>query len=118
MLTTSRGTKNVRMARWFSCLAVATALLYAGTVRAEGEKRPTKEVPSFGILRAPAPEQARSQALDWLKGVGKTDETTAKAFDAIWASDRTLLDKMTATLELGDADAKKLLDEARDPNTP
>jgi hypothetical protein len=85
-------------------------------VQAEGEKRPAKEVPSFGILRAPAPDAARSQALDWLKGVGKADETTIKKFEEAWASDRPLLDKVTATLELGDADAKKLLDEARDPS--
>src|SRR5207249_4242949 len=82
------------------------------------EKKPAKEVPSFGILRAPAPEQARSQALDWLKGVGKSDEKTIKEFDAVWASDRTLLDKVTATLELGDPAAKKLMDETRDPNMP
>ena len=107
----------MQLARWILS-AASVALLCGGVALADGEKRPTKEVPSFGILRAPAPEQARSQALDWLKGVGKTDETTTKAFDAIWASDRTLLDKMTATLELGDADAKKLLDEARDPNMP
>jgi hypothetical protein len=88
----------------------------SATVLAEGEKKPTKEVPSFGILRAPAPETARSQALDWLKGVGKADATTQQ-FKEVWDSDRPLLDKVSATLELGDADAKKLLDEARDPGT-
>ena len=94
-------------------------LLYGGTLLAgEGEKKIAKDVPSFGILRAPAPEAARSQALDWLKGVGKTDETTQKAFDAVWASEQTLLEKVTATLELGDADAKKLLAETADPSTP
>jgi hypothetical protein len=94
-------------------------LLYGGTLLAgEGEKKIAKEVPSFGILRAPAPEAARSQALDWLKGVGKTDETTQKAFDVVWASEQTLLEKVTATLELGDAEAKKLLAETADPSTP
>jgi hypothetical protein len=109
----------VRLARWFLSPAVATALLCGGTaLAADGEKKAAKELPSFGILRAPAPEQARSQAQDWLKGVGKSDEKTMKEFDAVWTSDRTLLDKVTATLELGDASAKKLLDETRDPSTP
>ena len=109
----------MRLARWILSPAVTAALLWGGTaLEADGEKKPANEVPSFGILRAPAPEAARSQAQDWLKGVGKTDETTTKAFDAIWASDQTLLDKVTATLELGDPEAKKLLDAARDPNTP
>jgi hypothetical protein len=107
------------LASWILAPAVATALLAGGTVlAAEGEKKATRELPSFGILRAPAAEQARSQAQDWLRGVGKTDEKTIKEFDAMWASDRTLLDKVTATLEMGDADAKKLLNEARDPASP
>jgi len=109
----------VRLARWILSPAVAAALLCGGTAfAADGEKKAAKEVPSFGILRAPAPEQARSQAQDWLKGVGKSDEKTMKEFDAVWTSDRTLLDKVTATLELGDAQAKKLLDETRDPSAP
>jgi hypothetical protein len=84
---------------------------------AEDAKRP-KEVASFGTLRAPAPEEARSQALAWLKGVGKSDATTQKDFDHIWSDDRPLLDKVADTLTLGDAEAAKLLVEARDPNTP
>ena len=109
----------MRVSRWFSTAAVAAALLYGGTALAgDGEKKAAKEVPSFGILRAPAPEAARSQALDWLKGVGKTDAKTTQEFDAVWASDRTLLDKVIATFELGDQSAKKLLADAADPGTP
>ncbi len=108
----------MRLARWILSPAVALGLLWGGVVLAEGEKKPAKELPSFGILRTAVPEQARSQSLDWLKGVGKTDETTMKQFDAIWASDRAVLDKVTATLELGDPEAKKLLDEIRDPSAP
>jgi hypothetical protein len=99
--------------------ALAAAFLYgSGAVLAEGEKKPAREVPSFGILRASAQETARSQALDWLKGVGKADATTEKQFNEEWASDRPVLDKVLNTLRLGDADAKKLLDEASDGNTP
>jgi hypothetical protein len=97
---------------------MAFALLCGGgRALAAGKDKAPKELTSFGILHAPALEEARSQAGAWLKGVGKTDETTTKAFDAIWASDRLILDKVTDTLVLGDAEAAKLLAEARDPNT-
>jgi hypothetical protein len=85
---------------------------------ADGANKSAREVPSFGILRAAAPEAARSQALDWLKSAGKTDEKTIQEFDKLWTSDQSILDKVTATLELGDAEAKKLLAETRDPATP
>jgi hypothetical protein len=92
--------------------------LWGGTARADAEKKPPKELASFGTFRAPAQDEARSQALDWLKGVGKADATNLKEFEAVWASDASVFDKVAKTLALGDADAKKLLDEARDPNTP
>ena len=100
-----------------SCLAVAVALCLsgAGAARADAEKRP-RELVSFGTLRAASIDEARSQASNWLKGVGKTDATTQKAFDAIWAeADRPVLDRVAATLALGDAGAARLLQEARDP---
>ena len=104
--------------RCFLIPALAVALLCGGgRALAESKNKPAKELASFGVLRATAPETARGQALDWLKGVGKTDATTIKAFDAVWASDRQLLDKVADTLALGDAEAAKLLNEARDPNT-
>jgi len=86
-------------------------------VQAESEKKPLKDLPSFSVLRAPAPETARGQALAWLKGVGKADAATQKAFEELWASDRPLLDKVSGTLALGDPAAAQLLKEARDPDT-
>jgi hypothetical protein len=59
-------------------------------------------------------EAARSQAQDWLKGVGKTDAATQKAFDAIWSTDRPVIDRVADTLVLGDPAAGTLLAEARD----
>jgi len=108
----------VRQAWWFSTAALAFLLLGGAASAGDVEKKPPKETSSFGTLRATAPDAARSQALDWLKGVGKTDEATQKAFAAVWDSDRPLLDKVAETLTLGDADAAQLLAEARDPNTP
>lgn len=76
-----------------------------------------KEVAGFGMFRAPSADAARAQAQDWLKSINKTDDATQQAFKAIWdADDRTLLDKVTETLAIGNADAAKLLKEARDLN--
>ncbi len=108
----------MRLAWWFSTAALVFLLWGGGVRAADVEKKPPKETSSFGMLRASTPDTARSQALDWLKGVGKTEEATQKAFAAIWDSDRALLDKVAETLALGDADAAQLLTEARDPNVP
>jgi len=98
-------------------LAVCGAMLCAGQATADEATKVPKEIASFGILRATAPEVARSQAEEWLKSVGKTDAASQKAFADLWASDRTLLDKVADTLTLGSPDARKLLDEARDPKS-
>jgi hypothetical protein len=108
----------VRQACWFSAAALAFLLWGGGATAADVEKKPPKETSSFGTLRAPSSDAARGQALDWLKGVGKTDEATQKAVAAVWDSDRPLLDKVAETLALGDADAAQLLAEARDPSIP
>ena len=52
----------------------------------------------------------------WLKGVGKNDAATTQAFDKTWSGDRPLLDKVAATLALGNPAAAQLLKEARDPD--
>jgi hypothetical protein len=98
-------------------LALPLLLVGSGRVQAGAEKSPLKDQPSFSQLQAPTPEAARSQALTWLKAVGKTDAATQKAFDELWASDRLLLDKVSGTLALGDPAAAQLLQEARDPDT-
>jgi len=109
----------VSLCRSFSALALAALLSGSGGLAlAQAEKKPPKELASFGTLRAPAPEAARSQALDWLKGVGKADDTTNKRFNEIWDQDRPTLDRVADTLTLGNDEARKLLADARDPNTP
>src|SRR4051812_35437926 len=100
--------------KWHLGLAVALALL-GGPVFADTAKKGGKEEATFGALKAPDAAEARKQAEDWLKSTGKMD---AAKFKAIWDADSTLLEKVTATLVLGDADAAKLLAEARDPEAP
>jgi tetratricopeptide (TPR) repeat protein len=102
-----------------SVLSLALALLCGGSLLADDAgKKPVKELPSFGVLRAPAEDAVRAQAQEWLKGAGKSDASIQKSFDELWAGDRPLLDKVSGTLTLGDAAAAQLLREARDPDTP
>jgi hypothetical protein len=88
----------------------------ADVPKAEADKKPAREAASFGILEAMSPEVAQAKSLEWFKATGKADDAGMKAFEAIWAGDKSVLDRVTETLTLGDADAKKLLDEARDPS--
>src|SRR5438034_3243643 len=115
---TDQGERKVNLCRWLSAVALGTLLVGGGSAFAEPEKKPAKEIASFGALRAPSSEAARSQALDWLKGAGKADASTVKAFDALWSGDSPLLDKVAGTLAAGDDDARKLLAEAGDAAAP
>jgi hypothetical protein len=100
-------------------LALALTVPLLGALSVQGaERKAPKELASFGMLQTVSPEAARSQALDWLKGVGKTDAASLKAFDAIWKTDRPLIDRVGDTLALGDPAAAKLLTEARDAAKP
>jgi hypothetical protein len=99
--------------RWIHgrlAVAAAALLVSGGLLLAEETK---KETAIFGSLEAVSVETAKAKAAEWLKSTGKDD---AKAFDAIWAADKTVLDKVSETFSLGDTEAAKLLKDARDPN--
>jgi hypothetical protein len=103
--------------RFYRRFAAAVALALVGAALAPAaDRKPIKDLPSFGLLKGVTADEARAQALDWLQAAGKTDAAARQAFDAIWKTDRSLLDKVAATLALGDAEAARLLDEARDPD--
>jgi hypothetical protein len=104
----------VTLIRWLSAPALAILILGSGTLRADAEKKTSKDSPSFGTLRSTDRETARNQAEAWLKGVGKADDATMQAFNVIWADKgRAVLDQVTATLILGDAEARKLLSDVK-----
>ncbi len=108
---------------WFFTLAVAAPLAGVGAASADdatpGRGKATKDANSFGVVRTPSAEEARGQALAWLKGVGKTDAAAQQKFDAIWGDDeRTVLDRVADTLALGDAAAATILTAARDATQP
>jgi len=108
---------SVTFSRWIPVVAAALLLMGSSTVRADTEKKTTKEESSFGALKGLDSVEAQKQAEAWLKGV-KKDATTQTKFKAIWATDRPTVDKIAATLVLGDADAAKLLTDARDSDGP
>jgi hypothetical protein len=95
--------------------ALCGALLCTASATADEAKKSSKEAATFGTLRSADPVAVRAQAEAWLKEAGKADAATQQAFADIWGGDRTVLDKVADTLALGSPDAKKLLDEARDP---
>jgi hypothetical protein len=99
---------------------LAAALMAAPTAAAlaDTEKKPAREESSFGALKGIDAAEARKQADAWLASVKKTDAGTKAKVQALWASDRPLLDKVSGTLALGDADAARLLAEARDDSAP
>jgi len=110
----------MKLLHWRHAVVALSALALCATagLAEEPVKEKKKEAASFGTLESLAPDAAKAKAAEWLKEVGKNDADTMKKFDAIWASEKTLLDRIGDTLVLGDADAGRLLDEARDPNQP
>jgi hypothetical protein len=102
----------VTVRKWLTTVAVAAGLSLGSVVSASaGEKAEY----TFGTLRAATPEAAKAQAEAWLKKTGKFDQA---AYDKIWAEGETsVLDRTLATLELGSADAKAVMDVARNAAT-
>jgi hypothetical protein len=75
-----------------------------------------KALQNFGSLTLLPADEARAQVDAWLKSIGKTDDATRKAVDAIWGDDdRSILDRVTESLLIGSPEAKQLLSETRDP---
>jgi tetratricopeptide (TPR) repeat protein len=109
------------MPRWnvrVSLCSLALVLLGSAPLLADdAARKPAKETSSFSALRAPTTDAVRAQAQAWLKDAQKTDAATQKAFDALWTSDRPLLDKVVRTFALGNPAVAQLLKEARDPET-
>lgn len=99
-------------------LALSLTLLFSLPLAADTGEKALNEVASFGTLESPSVEVVKQQAADWLKSVGKTDAASTKAFEAIWSTERPVLDKVTKTLVLGDEKAAKLMAEVSKPDAP
>ena len=108
----------MKLIRWTRIVLASFAVtILAVSVRADESRPAARDKIVFGELRAPSTDDARAQALAWLKRAGVVEEPLLKEFDAIWASDRSIFDKVTATLEL-DCETKGILTDARNPNAP
>jgi hypothetical protein len=103
--------------RWLAVTTVAL-LVSSPIVRAAEDKKPAKDSSSFGALKATEAAEARKQVDAWLVTVGKADAATQAKVKVIWEADRPLLDKVSSTIALGDADAAKLMAEGRDDSRP
>jgi hypothetical protein len=64
-------------------------------------------------LKSPTQEEARAQALKWLKAEGKSDAASLQKFKKLWDSERPLVDKVSETLSLGSKAAAEELEKAR-----
>jgi len=99
---------------WLSSAALAILLVAGGQAFAQD----TKKTFGFGTLDAPSAESVKTQAQAWLKAAGKTDADTTAKFEAIWQSDRPVLDRLADSFALGNADAAKLIADARNTLAP
>jgi hypothetical protein len=100
-------------ARLFAVLA--GAVLFAQGSQAFGND--TRKTPvRFGSLENPSTEVVRARAEAWLKEAVKGDAAKMQQFQTIWKNaDRTVLERVSDTLALGNADAAKLIADARNP---
>jgi hypothetical protein len=97
-----------------TCTGLALAILLGCGATTSVQAADIKPSPAtFGSLQSVTPDAAREQALAWLKTTNKSDADSLKAFDAIWNSDRAVLDKVAETFGLGDPQAAALLADAR-----
>jgi hypothetical protein len=100
------------------CAALALAA-FGYNAHAAERSTSKKDAYTFGTLQSPALVKVRLDAANWLKETGKY-EANRQAFDALWADENksSLLDKVAGTFALGDADAARLLAEAKNPLSP
>lgn len=103
-----------------AAVALSALALSAAPTLAEEPANDTKKetIVSFGTLETLSPDAAKAKAAEWLKSVGKNDADTLKKFEAIWATELPTLEKVGETLVLGDADAARLMADARDASQP
>ncbi len=96
--------------------AALVVYLGAGWALADpAASKPDKALRNFGAMTLLTADEARTQVDAWLKSVGKTDDATRKAVDAIWGDeDRSILDRVSESMMIGSPEAKQLLTEVRD----
>lgn len=100
----------------FTAAAMSGWLAIPAFAGDRADPAPKTGVYAFGTLKTPTLDSARTQAKIWLDGV-KPGASTSAEFTKIWdAADTAMLDRVAATIVLGDASAAKLLADAKDPS--
>jgi hypothetical protein len=96
------------MTRRILTLALSLALVACGTSAFAAD--------GFGVIKGPSFDQAKTQAMGWLKDQ-KADADTLKKAEELWnpTVDRSLLDRVVETFMAVDPEIKKLILDARDP---
>src|SRR5438094_888395 len=107
------------MSRFTGLVCAALALAAFGVnARAADRSSTKKDFANFSSLSAPKEVKVRLDAANWLKETGKYD-ANRQAFDALWSdANKSILDKVAGTFVLGNADAAKLISDAKNPLTP
>lgn len=98
-------------------LGLGTVALLAGEVRAaEPNKSERSPAFQFSMLRTMSDEVARSQAVEWLRSIGRFD---AANVDRLWKDQsRSLIDRTADVLALGLPEAQTALRQVRNPDAP
>jgi hypothetical protein len=111
----------VKLHYWLSSLAIL-ALLSGSAVQAQEKKLgqdPKKLAPVFHALEGMSDEVAQTKAQAWFKVAVNNNAAKMQQFQNIWKNqEATVLERLAATFEAGDATAAQLLSAGRDVNAP
>ena len=106
------------MRRFMGWMCAAFVVAAFSTSAQGAERNSKKDYATFEAITPPSLEKVRLDSANWLKEVGQYD-ANRKAFDALWSDgNKSVLDKVAGTFALGDAEAAKLLSQAKDPQAP
>jgi hypothetical protein len=105
----------------FISASLGLALLFGGgrTIQAQTPDSPPEggRLGGFGTLETASEAGLKAKAAAWLKEAGKDDAATLQRFNDLWSQkERTLTDRLGETFALANADAAKLLANARNLN--
>jgi hypothetical protein len=101
-----------------ACLALALAFAVALAPACYGADTTARDSasPTLGVIKGPSFDEAKAQALQYLK---EHKPSALPAAEALWnpKEDRALLDRVAETLMLGCDEASKVVAAARDPKS-
>ena len=106
----------MKLRKWVAAVAITASSAAFGLAADPAGKAPEPSQLTFGTLRAMPAEVAKAKSADWLKAGGKLDQGK---FDGIWAqADKPVMTRVLESIALGNPDAQKALDTARDVIAP